>query len=348
MKKTSLLIGCLFLVMAWPGLAKAARKTRVALVPMASTGKGASKVAWKTSRAMAKKLRRTRNLRVVVFAPRRAARLHQCLQVPHCIQALGQKLRVKFLVTGHVTRVGRRAFHVDVRVVRSDGEVLTSSSYRTSGGGVAGARVAARLVSKARRVRLAAASTSATDALPNAPLFSRSEAVSAAATIEARDGENPLTPGEPAPEESDAKKVAVAPTESVPMAPTPDITAEKETSFASSLFSWRYTHAWATFAAGVGALGTGVAFGVISNRANQQAQDAEYQKEAFLAHDKAKKNALVANILYGAGGAAILTSALMVYLEHRKEVRERRLKHDLSIQLDVAHSGGGIAVRGSF
>jgi len=126
----------------------------------------------------------------------------------------------------------------------------------------------------------------------------------------------------------------------------PEVTAEKETHF--DLFSRRYTPAWATFAAGVGALGTGVAFGVISNRANQQAQDAEYQKEAYLAHDKAKKNALVANILYGVGGAAILTSALMVYLEHRKEVREHRNERDLSIQVDVAHSGGGIAVRGSF
>lgn len=339
----------LLLAAAIPQADAARRQTRVALVPLASTGKGASRVAWRATASMAKQLRRNRGVRVVVLAQRRAQRLHECLQVAHCIQSVSEKLHVQYLVAGHVTKMGRRAFRVDLRVVRSDGEVVSSDAFNTrTGKGIHSGRLALSLVRKANQVRLASAPTRAVDApLRGAPLFSRSEAESAAYTPEGKDVENPLTPEEekqPEPELQTASVDGAAPEGAAPATPT----IQKEQSFGTKIFSKRYTHAWATFGAGIAALGAGVAFGVISKNANQAAQDAEYQKAALLSHDKAQKNALVANILYGAGGAAVLTSAVLFYLEHRKEVREKRNEHDLNVQFQVAQGGGGLTVGGSF
>jgi F0F1-type ATP synthase membrane subunit c/vacuolar-type H+-ATPase subunit K len=305
---------------------------------------------------MAKKLRRNRGVRVVVLAHRRARRLHKCLQVSSCIQAVSRKLRVSYMVAGHVTRLGRKRYHVDLRVIRKDGDVMSSKSFRTrTGKGSYGGRVALGLIRKARQVRVAAASTTATDAPTNAPLFSRSEAESASRIVEVRDTENPLTPPTP-PEKKPEPKVAGLDSPASPDNPAalppaeaaPEAAVQKENRISTNIFSKRYMHAWATFGAGVAALGSGVAFGVISKKSNDAAHEAVYQKEALVNHDKAKKNALVANILYGVGGAAVLTSALMFYLEHRKEVSEKRREHDLSIDLQVAEGGGGLTVKGSF
>jgi len=340
----------LLLAGAIPQADAARRQTRVALVPLASTGKGASRVAWRATTSMAKQLRRNRGVRVVVLAQRRAQRLHECLQVAHCIQSVSEKLHVRYLVAGHVTKMGRRSFRVDLRVVRADGEVVSSDAFNTrTGKGSHSGRLALRLVRKANRVRLASAPTRAVDApLRGAPLFSRSEAASAAYTPEGKDVENPLTPEEENQPEPELQTAAVDGATPDTAAPAATPTIQKEQSFGTKIFSRRYTHAWATFGAGVAALGAGVAFGVISKNANQAAQDAEYQKASLLSYDKAKKNALVANILYGAGGAAVLTSAVLFYLEHRKEVREKRNEHDLSVQFQVAQGGGGLTVGGSF
>jgi len=330
-------------------LGQASGRTRVALIPLAHTGKNASRVAWRATASMAKKLRRSRGVKVVVLGQHRAARLHQCLQVRDCIQAVTRKLNVRLLVAGHVTRVSNRMFHVDMRVVRADGEVVSSESFRTSTGkGNASGYIAVKLVRKASRVRLATApAKTATDALSSGePLFSPSEAAMVANLAgEASDQENPLTP--PSEKKPAVKKAASLDGGKSPAA-APAATVNKEPAISTNIFSRRYTHAWATLGAGVAALGAGVAFGVVSKNSNQAAQDAEYQKESLLNYDKAKKNALVANVLYGVGGAAVLGSALMFYLEHRKEVREKRKERDLSIQLQVAHSGGGLTVSGSF
>ena len=324
------------------------QRPRVGVIPLSHTGKGAARVARRTTASMAKHLRRTRQVRVVVLAQRRASRLHQCLQVHHCIQSVSRKLGVRYLVAGHVTRMGKKSYRVDLRVVRSDGEVMSADAFRTrSGKGRFSGRLALRLVRKANRVRLASASTRATDVpLQGAALFSRSDAASAAYTPEASDVEDPLTPAESKPAEPETAAVAEA-TEAVPSA-IAEPTVQAETSFGTSIFSKRYTHAWTTLGAGVAALGAGIGFGVISRNANQAAQDADYQKKALLNHDKAKKNALVANILFGAGGAVVLSSAVMFLLEHRQEKREKRNDHDLSLQLQVAQKGGGLTVAGSF
>jgi hypothetical protein len=98
------------------------------------------------------------------------------------------------------------------------------------------------------------------------------------------------------------------------------------------------------------AIGGAIAFGVVSKNASAAAAAAEYQPEAWVNHDKAKKNALASNVLLGVGGAAILTSAVMFYIENRQELGELRSQpaDDVSVQLQVAQSGGGLMVKGSF
>jgi TolB-like protein len=338
-----------------PEAAEARRRsrTRVALVPLFASGKGATKVARKTTRAMVKRMRKNRRLRVVMISHRRARRMKQCLQIPECIQKVGRHLRVRYLIAGHVTRLGRR-YHVDMRVMaRASGEVISNGTFRAGNlwrAKARGVRMAYSLVRKARRgVRVAAASTTATDAVPSsssAPLFSRSEAEAAANTVEARDEENPLVPPEEKAKEKKLAGVQLSPDSPIVAAPT--VVKRDEPGFFSRVATKRYWHAWTTAGVGLAALGAGVGFGVISMKANTTAKNAEYQREAWLNRDKAKKNGLVANILYGAGGAAMLTSAVMFMIEYRKESREKRNENDLSIDFQVAQQGGGVVVKGSF
>lgn len=355
MIRLALLVLCFTALVLGPEVAEAKRRsrrsrTRVALIPLFASGKGATKVARKTTRAMVKRLRKSRRVRVVMIGHRRARRMQQCLQVPECIQKVGRHLRVRYLIAGHVTRLGRR-YHVDMRVMaRGSGEVISSGTFRAGNLWRAksrGVRMAFSLVRKARRgVRVAAASTTATDAVSSsAPLFSRSEAEAAAATVEARDEENPLVPAE----EKKKKKLAEAQlSPDSPIAAAPTVVKRDEPGFFSRVATKRYWHAWTAAGVGLAALGAGVGFGVISMKANMTAKDAEFQREAWLNQDKAKKNGLVANILYGAGGAAMLTSAVMFMLEYRKESREKRNENDLSIDFQVAQQGGGVVLKGSF
>jgi hypothetical protein len=69
---------------------------------------------------------------------------------------------------------------------------------------------------------------------------------------------------------------------------------------------------------------------------------------AWLARDKARKNALVANICYAAGGAAALTSAIWFIVEYRKDRAESRQLRRIQVGLDVAQGGGAITARGEF
>lgn len=354
----TLIICCSVLTMA-PDSSEARRRsrTRVALIPLSGSGRAATKVARKATRAMAKKMRRNRRISVVVFNRRRATRLRRCMQVPDCVKAVSRKLRVRYMVTGQVLKLGRR-YHVDMMVVsRATGGVVTSGTFRVRhpwSAKTKASRLAIRLVHKARRgVRVASASTTATDAVPasNAPLFSRSEAESAANIIEVRDQENPLSPEKPKAKKADTVAALSSPdlSPSAAAAAPAEVVVNKEPGLVSRLASRRYVHAWSVASAGIATLGAGVAFGVISSKANTAAADAEYQREAWLQRDKAQKNALTANILYGVGGAAVLTSVVLFYLEHRKEMSEKRNERDsLSLDFQVAQQGGGVTLKGSF
>jgi len=353
----TLIICCSVLTMA-PDTSEARRRsrTRVALIPLSSSGRAATKVAHKATRAMAKKMRRNRRISVVVFNRRRARRLRRCMQVPECVKAVSRKLRVRYMVTGQVLKLGR-AYHVDMMVVsRATGGVVSNGTFRVRhpwSAKTKASRLAIRLIHKARRgVRVASASTTATDAMPtSAPLFSRSEAESAANIVEVRDQENPLSPNEPKANKAETVASVTSPDlspTSAAVAPA-EVVVNKEPGLMSRLASRRYMHAWSVAGAGIATLGAGVAFGVISSKANTAAGEAEYQREAWLQRDKAQKNALTANILYGVGGAAVLTSVVLFYLEHRKEMSEQRNEREgLSLEFQVAQQGGGVTLKGSF
>jgi TolB-like protein len=358
MTRLGTLILCCSVLTMVPTSSEARRRsrTRVALIPLSASGRAAAKVARKATRAMAKRMRRNRRISVVVFNQRRAARLRRCMQVPECVKAVARKLRVRYMVTGQVLKLGR-AYHVDMMVVaRATGGVVSSGTFRVRrpwSAQTRASRLALNLVHKARRgVRIASANTTATDAVPatSAPLFSRSEAESAANIVEVRDQENPLRPSEPKPRKAETVAAASSPD----LAPTAaaaapaEVVVNKEPGLVSRLASRRYMHAWAVASAGVATLGAGVAFGVISSKANTAAGEAEYQREAWLQRDKAQKNALTANILYGVGGAAVLTSVVLFYLEHRKEMREQRNERDISLDFQVAQQGGGVSLKGRF
>lgn len=367
MRIATLFVGIAVLMMAPVSEARRPSKTRVGLVTLSASGKGTTKVAVKTTLAVAKTMRRSRRISVVVFNPRRSAKLRQCMQVPECVKAVGRKLNVQYLISGQVLKLGG-AYHVDMMVVaRSSGGVISNGTYRVRNPWAAktsGARLALNLVNKARQgIRVASAATTASDAEPassNEPLFSRSEAESASVILEERDEENPLTRGAKARTGADSASVDSARVATTAEAPAAESTSDaasaaptelvvsKEPGLVSRLFSRRYTHAWSVAGAGVAALGAGVAFGVISSGANTAAREAQFQREAWLERDRARKNALTANILYGVGGAAVLTSVVLFYLEHRKEMREQRNERDLSLQLQVAQQGGGVVVMGSF
>jgi len=356
----TLVIGIAVLMLAPSSEARRPSKVRVGLISLSASGKGATKVASKTTQAVAKSMRRNRRISVMVFNPRRSAKLRQCMQVSDCVKAVGRKLHLQYLISGQVLKLGRN-YHVDMMVVsRATGAVVTNGTYEVHSPWAAktsGARLALSLVNKARSgIRVASASTTASDAavLTNAPLFSRSEAESAANILEERDEENPLTRGDKAKTASAAAVATAAEASAADLSPSAtsaapaEVMVNKEPGLASRLLARRYVHAWSVAGAGVAALGAGVAFGVISSNANSAAQDAQFQREAWLERDKAKKNALTANILYGVGGAAVLTSVVLFYLEHRNETRERRNDRDLSLQLQVAQQGGGVTVTGSF
>ena len=336
------LIGAALIFAGVPAEA-ARRKARVAVIPITSSHRAVARSARKASRKMIKRLRRSRRYRVVVLPARRARSMRRCLQQPSCIQTLSRRYRVRYLMAGHAERVGRRV-HVDMRVISgSTGTVLASASYATRRGRAMvyrSSRLAYRLIRKAqRRPRRSAPNKFAPE------VVTRSDAEATAAVIEERDKEDPNAP--PAEE---PKKLAKADLEAGqdpliatdPLAPT--LTKRSD---GAGLWSRRYWHAWTAAGAGLGALAAGGVFAVISSRANKEAHAAELQVDAWTARDKARKNALAANVMFAAGGASVVTSLVLFYLEHKQVQKERRAAR-LRVGVNVAQGGGALLLKGKF
>jgi hypothetical protein len=317
-------------------------QVRVAVVPLSGSGKGAVKLAASATRALIKSLRRSRTLQARVLEQRRAAKLRLCLQESECVRTLASSLGTSLLITGHVEPQGT-GFHVDLRVVAgASGEAVQSEGLdlaATSGGSAA--RLGLRLLDRARRGASAVAARRTTVDAPER--FSTSEAESASAIVEARDTEDPLTrkaaASRPAP-----KKVAVAVAPSAPV----ETEVMHDSWTAGRLFSRRFAATWTLAVVGLGTLGASVAFGVISKRANDDARAAESQLDAWPLRDKAQKNALVANILFGVGGAAALTSTILFIVEYRRDRAECRSVRKVRVAVDVTLGGGAIVARGVF
>jgi TolB-like protein len=318
---------------------------RIALIPLSAAGKGASKIAHQTTLGIAKSFKRNRQIQVLVMNARRAAKLRICLQESQCIKTVSGALRAKYLLTGHVEHQDA-AYHVDLRVISGEtGEVLQNNSFDVGRGGRTAIGHALRLVQKARQggVRVASSDAPAVDAPRTPAKFSRIEAEYAASVIEAQDKEDPL---------GNKKKTAAASQEAKPEAVKFEVEdpvlREQDNWSGKNLFTKRYIHVWSVAGAGIAAFGAGIAFGVISSQATNDARTTDSQSEAWMLRDKAQKNALIANICFGAGGAAVLTSGLLMYLEYRQERAELRNKRNVHFGVDMAQGGGTLFVKGKF
>jgi TolB-like protein len=190
-------------------------RARVAVVPLSGSGKAAAKLAASTTRALVKSLRRSRSLQARVIEQRRAAKLRLCLQEQECVRTLASSLGTSLLITGHVEPQGT-GFHVDLRVVAgASGEVVQSEGLDLGvTGGVSAARLALRLLDRGRRGVSKVVARRTPVVAPER--FSTSEAESAAAVVEARDTEDPLTRRAAASRPVPPPKVVVA-------APTPPV-----------------------------------------------------------------------------------------------------------------------------
>jgi len=124
--------------------------------------------------------------------------------------------------------------------------------------------------------------------------------------------------------------------------------AKNDKSFVKRIWQRRYRYGWATAGVGVAALSAAAVFGVLSSKANKSAGEARLQVDAWTLRDKAQKNALTANILFAVSGAALVTSAIIFYREHKKETRELRSGSDMTIGVNVAKGGGGVSMQGRF
>lgn len=82
--------------------------------------------------------------------------------------------------------------------------------------------------------------------------------------------------------------------------------------------------AFATLGLAVAAAGGGLAMGLLSRSEADKAEDlALSYAEAKDHHDRAKTDALVANILFGTAGAAAVASAVLLYFGYRSEGEPR-------------------------
>ena len=99
--------------------------------------------------------------------------------------------------------------------------------------------------------------------------------------------------------------------------PTPSPTPESELDQESPGTNWP---AWITLGAGLAAGGVGIALGVSSRGAREQAEDREIPFSQAQEHlDRANTQALAANILFIAAGAAAVTSGVLFYLGWDRE-----------------------------
>lgn len=349
MKKLALICLLALLASLYPEQGEARRrrrwrrraKPRVALVPIAGTGRAARKLAYKLTRSLSKRLRRGRKL--IRLSGRRGAKLRSCLQEPQCVRQLGRKHRVRFLVAGHVLQAGR-TFHVDLAVVSVElGGVANSVSFRTRSkwkvvtGGAATAerllRGAPRAVAKAK-----AKAPPKVESKPPAkpPVVATAKPEPDVPKLRDEQPEEPIDP-----------KKLLADQNKPPELPKGSATPAGEKGFFSSILAKRYWAGWTALMGSTGALVAAIVFGVTSRGAISDAQSTELQVDAWTLRDKAEKNALTANIFFGVAGAAAIASGVLFYLEYKTEQRERS-RRKLRVDLRVMPQGGAVGLQGHF
>ncbi len=309
-----------------PALAEAGPQ-RVALVPLSSSGKGAAQVAASVVKAIATGLRKSHRVQLKLVDAGHAAKLRLCLQQASCARAVGGKLGVSLLLTGHVEAQGG-GLHVDLRVISAgSGEVAAAEAFDMDSPKAhpPALQLAQRLIGKAGTGKGKGKGKGGADD----GAVTKSEAEAAAAILEQRDTEDPLA--------GKKKPAASGPSRGAPVVAAPAPPPPRRS------FGRRYWHAFLVGSAGVAAMGVAVTFGLVSRGAVNDAYDTTSQHDAFVLRDKAQKNALVANICYGAGGALLATSALLFILQARSDRADERAR--LRLGLDVS-AGRGLLVAG--
>lgn len=347
MKKLALICLLAFLATLYPERGDARRrrrwhrraKPRVALVPIAGTGRAARKLAYKLTRELGKRLRRGRTL--VRLSSRKGAKLRSCLQEAACVRELGRKHRVRFLVAGHVLQAGRN-FHVDLAVVSVElGGVANSLSFRTRSKW----KVVKGAAAKAERLlRAAPRAVAKAKASPKVEPKAKAEPPAVATKPPVDPPETPKLNNEPE-EPIDPKKLLADQNKQPEQPQKGQATGEK--GFFSSIFAKRYWAGWTALMGSTGALVAAIVFGVTSRGAISDAESTEVQIDAWTLRDKAQKNALTANIFFGVAGAAAIASGVLFYLEYKAERRERR-RRKLRVDLRVMPQGATLGLQGTF
>lgn len=318
---------------------------RIALIPFSANGKGAHAVAVTASSAMSKALKRQKKLKFIMLPEKRGADLRTCLQDRACVKKLGQGLRADYFITGHVEKQ-TSLFFMDIRVISSStSDVIISEMIRVPNANAAKKRspqFAAKIQGAIKKSQKTYAKSDAKE-----KKFVTSDNSDVLARSGPGDEENPLTNKKPAPPPQPKQLDSTLAKDSAA-----DAMAEKEAkkgpSLVSQLVSKRYWPAWAAAGAGLTALGVGITFGVVSSNANSTAQETTSQPEAVINHDKAEKNALVANIMYGISGGAFIASAVLFYLEHRKETSESYAGLPINLTWNVSGKGYALMLEGRF
>ena len=314
------------------------RPIRVAIAPATAGDAPRRRIAARLTRQIISALRRDRRYRVVRLPVRKKERLRRCLQLPRCTSKLSRRLRVAYFVAAHVDHFEGR-LHLDMRVVAGARGAVVAHRVRRSRNVNALLKgspwVARRLLASARRTP---SREQTADVAEDVRL--RADAASGTFVAEAHDAESPVQT--PSPRKSSARKPADA--RSVHQQPEEDASS----STFGRLWQRRYWAGWAAAGTAAVSLTAAAAFGVISSKANKSSREAELQVEAWQLRDKAKKNALGANVLFGLGAVAALASATLFYLEFREENRERRLSGSVSMGLAFARGGGRLALKGHF
>ncbi len=106
----------------------------------------------------------------------------------------------------------------------------------------------------------------------------------------------------------------------------------------------RRAGAWILAATGAVALGTGALLGVLSNRAEEQAQNTEVHLEATRELDRAENLSLGANIAFAGGGALLLTGVTWLLVSSLRDDDEDGDEPTMQVDVGINH----LAVRGTF
>lgn len=117
--------------------------------------------------------------------------------------------------------------------------------------------------------------------------------------------------------EARAQTPASPPTPAEPPPPEPATEDAPEVEDKPSRVNWP---AWITLGVAVAAGGTGLAMGLLYRSEKEQAEDLSTRYDAAVEHaDRANSRGLAAAILFGAAGAAAVTSAVLFYLGWKKK-----------------------------